>query len=179
MGRYLYLPNKEKERKLEKERTLGQISIDLSKRDPGNHTFAEQGREQLKDYIPNLLEAVAKGKKSFPSSDFYTVVLTKNERLMPNVFRHFFFNRISCPTPNYDQALYFYNHEKDEIEFLWVIPDPRTCKFFLENILEIPHEDKCLIQYIVDFNDGTLDRLARYRNGEKELQVNPIVRIES
>lgn len=160
-----------------KRPNLGKIVTDLSSKDPGTHTVAEQGKEQLKEYIPNLIEATEKGKKNMPNSDFYIVVLTKFERLLQNVSRHYFFTRLTCPTPTYDQAVYHYRADKDEVEFLWVIPDPRTIKYFMENVFSIPEEDRCLIKYIMDFNDGTLDKLARKLNGEEVNQINPIVKI--
>jgi hypothetical protein len=158
---------------------LGQISSDLSFKDPGDVVVAEQGKEQLKDYLPKLIETTEHGKKKYVLQDFYIVVLTKRERLMSNVFRHYFFTRMSCPTPDWDQAVYRYSAKKDEVEFLWVIPDPITIKYFTEHVFDIPEEDKCLLKFIIDFNDGTLDKLARQLNGEKEKQVNPIVRVES
>ncbi len=170
---------REKTQVLKKEErpSVGTISADLMQKDPGNHTIAEQGKEQLKDYIPNLIEATNKGKRDLPKQDFYIVVLTKRERLMQNVFRHYFFTRMSCPTPDYDQAVYHYSALKDEVEFIWVVPDPVTCQYFLEHSLEIPPEDKCLLEFILKFREGTLDRLARRYNGEKEEQLNPIVKI--
>ena len=47
-----------------------------------------------KEYLNNLLECVTSGRKKF-NSDFFVVVLTKNERLLPNVFRNYFFSCIS------------------------------------------------------------------------------------
>jgi hypothetical protein len=157
--------------------TVGKIASELAYKDPGDHTFAEQGKEQLKDYLPNLISKVEEGKKSMPNSNFYIVVLTKCERLLRNVYRHYFFTRISCPTPDYDQAVYLYRSDKDELEFLWVVPDPRTIRYFMDNVFDIPEEDRCLLKYIFDFNDGKLDKLARSLNGEKEEQLNPIINI--
>jgi len=161
-----------------RKKNLGEISVELSAKDPGNHTIAEQGEAQLKDYIPNLIEATTKGKKAMPNQDFFVVVLTKRERLMQNVFRHYFFTRISCPTPDYDQAVYHYSHFKDEVEFVWVIPDPYTCAYFMEHAFDLAPEDKCLLEFIMKFNDGTLEREAKRLNGEKVSQVNPVVRVE-
>jgi hypothetical protein len=163
--------------KRKREKSLGAISQELAQKAPDNHTVAEQGREQLKDYIPNLVEATNKGKSSMPNQDFYIVVLTKRERLMQNVIRHYFFTRMSCPTPDYDQAVYFYDHIKDEVEFLWVVPDPSTIRYFIENVFDIPPEDRCLLKMIMDFNDGTLDKLAKRLNGESLGQANPIVKV--
>jgi hypothetical protein len=162
-----------------KRPNVGQISSELALKDPGDHTVAEQGKEQLKGYLPNLVEATEVGKKERPSQDFYLVVLTKRERLMSNVFRHYFFTRASCPTPDYDQAVYYYSHLKDAVEFLWVVPDPKTAEFFRQHDLEIPPEDKCLLEYVFKFYDGSLDRLAKKLNNETEKQINPIVRIHA
>ena len=166
-------------KKKRKGPNIGQISSELALKDPGTHTVAEQGKEQLKGYLPNLIEATEKGKLERPNQDFYIVVLTKRERLMSNVIRHYFFTRTSCPTPDYDQAVYYYTHLKDAVEFLWVVPDRVTTKFFKKHCLEIPVEDKCLLEYVFKFYDGTLEKLSKKLNGETEKQVNPIVRVEN
>lgn len=158
---------------------VGQISIELALKDSGGHSAAEQGKAQLSEYIPNLIEATNKGKKDLVSQDFYIVVLTKRERLMQNVMRHYFFTRLTCPTPDYDQAVYRYSFLKDEVDFIWVIPDPYTCNYFIANSLTIPPEDRCLLEHIFKFKDGTLDKLARQLNGETENQLNPIVKVAS
>ena len=160
-----------------KRPNLGQISAELSTKEVGQHTVAEQGKEQLKDYIPNLIEATTKGKKAMPYQDFFVVVLTKRERLMQNVFRHYFFTRLTCPTPDYDQAVYHYSHVKDEVEFIWVVPDPFTCSYFMEHAFDLAPEDKCLLEFIMKFNDGTLEKEAKKFNGETVSQVNPIVNV--
>jgi hypothetical protein len=179
---------KERERKVAKIKkrdglNLGKISLDLGLKTAGEintitHTVAEQGKEQLKEYIPNLIEAVNKGKILRPDQDFYIIVLTKRERLMQNVMRHFFFTRTSCPTPDFDQAVYFYSHLKEEVEFVWVLPDRDTAFYFFHNPLSIPPEDKCLLDIVVDYFDGTLDREAKKRNGETKDQLNPIVNVK-
>jgi hypothetical protein len=160
------------------DKSVGQISSELAQKDPGGHTVAEQGKEQLKGYMPNLIEATVKGKSEHPNQDFYVVVLTKRERLMTNVIRHYFFTRASCPTPDYDQAVYHYSHLKETLDFLWVLPDPKTSSYFLDHALEIPEDERSLLELVFKFYDGSLDKLAKKLNGEVENQVNPVVRVE-
>lgn len=165
---------------MKRKKSVGQISSELKLKEilsPSQHTVAEQGKEMLKDYMPNLLEATNRGVRENPKRDFYVVVLTKQERLMDNVFRHYFFYRLSCPTPTYDQAVYFYSHTNQTLEFIWVVPDIHTCRRFLSNSLSISPDEKCVLEFVMKFNDGTLEDIARQRNGEKENQVNPTIHI--
>jgi len=108
-------------KKVVRKKTTGEWSVELSKKDQGNHSAIDQMREQLDDYEANVHECVKSHLDKF-IGDFYIVVLTKKERLMQNVLRGYFFARQSCPTPDYDQAVYKYCREDDRLDFLWVIP---------------------------------------------------------
>jgi hypothetical protein len=149
----------------EKRDTIGAISSELlSKESPTNDPI-ELEREMHKDYEANVYECVERGKKEF-FGDFYVVVTTKKERLMQNVLRNYFFPRNSCPTPEWDQAVYFYSRKDEKIDFMWVIPSKDTCKLFKENALLIAPEEKELLQFILEFEDGTLLEKSRLLNGE-------------
>ncbi len=99
-------------------------------------------------------------------SPFYVVVLIKKERLMPNVLRHYFFPRQSCPRAEWDQVVYRYRDEGDQIEFLWVVPDQNTCELLKVNAVSVDPHERWLLQMVLDFSDGTLDQKARILNGE-------------
>lgn len=150
--------------------TVGKVSSDLIVRPLETTSAIEQMREQLSDYDKNVLECVQRSKKDFPG-DFYVVVLTKRERLMQNVFRNYFYARLSCPTPDWDQAVYQYSRSSDDLMFLWVIPSKVACEEMTMNKHLIPVEEWRLLEYVLAFNDGTLMRLAKDLNGEKELSV--------
>lgn len=145
--------------------TVGEIYLDLEKKDPCSQDPIELEREMHTDYEKNIYECIERAKKVFPFN-FYVVVITKKERLMKNVLRNYFSYRKSCPTPQWDQAVYCYNYNGDGIEFLWVIPSKDTCKLFLNNALSIASEEKELLKYILDFEDGTLLRKSKGLNGE-------------
>ena len=144
--------------------TVGKISSKLIDKPLETNDPIEQMREQLEDYESNIFQCIARYVKVFPLG-FYIVVLTKRERLMPNVFRHYFFGRQSCPTPDYDQTVYKYSPEK--IEFLWVIPSKAACIHLKENALTIDKTEQFLLKFVLEFADCTLYNRAKQLNGEE------------
>jgi len=87
---------------------------------------------------------------------------------MPNVIRNYFYGRRSCPTPNYDQVVYKYHFKDDNLEFLWVIPSREICKHMMAHAIEIDPSEWQLLTYVQKFADGSLFKLAKKLNGEKE-----------
>lgn len=150
----------------QKRDTVGKISTELlQQQDSIDHTAAEQGAEMLKDWDKNMLEAIENGKAAY-HGDFYVVVETKKEPLMKNVLRNYFFTRQSCPTPRFDTTVYKYHRNDGIVEFLWVIPCVDVYEDFKNNALQVPAEFKELLQYVLDFADGTLLRKCLILNGE-------------
>jgi len=148
--------------------TVGKISQDLLHNATVlDHSAHEQMSEQLKDYEANVISAVDAGKKSF-DHDFFLVVLTKKERLMQNVLRNYFLTRSSCPTPDWDQAVYHYKRNTGELEFLWVVPSKLVCKMFKEHALQIDESERVLRDFVLSFEDGTLLAKSKRLNGEQE-----------
>lgn len=146
--------------------TVGRVSSELLQRDTDtDHSVTEQMQEQLSDYERNILDCVDRSKINF-AGDFFVVVITKRERLMQNVLRHYFFARESCPTPHHDQTLYKYHKNDDRLEFLWVIPDKNACTDLKDNSLYLDPSLNELLQFVLDFSDGTLDKKAAALNGE-------------
>lgn len=151
-----------------KRKNVGAHSLELlQKIETIDHTPTEQMREQLTDYESNMEQCVDRCKKDY-IGDFYIVVLTKKERLMYNVIRNYFMGRQTCPTPEYDQSVYKFNRKSDAIEFLWVVPAKDICTHMITNALNIPIEQRELLEFVLDFTDGTLMRLAKKLNGEKD-----------
>ena len=149
------------------KKTVGAASRELSLKEPDAKNAIDQMREQLTDYDKNIHECLKEQKKNF-DGDFYVVVLTKKERLMQNVLRGYFFGRLSCPTPDYDQAVYKYNRADDNLVFLWVIPSYDVVNYMKNNVSHVPKEKYALLDYVLRFVDGTLTRLAKELNGEKK-----------
>lgn len=131
--------------------------------------FKEQSKSMTEDYIDNLKIAVENGKKVH-NRDFFIAVLTKSERLLEGVYRSYFHPRITCPDPNYDQALYRYNHAKEDIEFIWVVPDKDVCSHMYTNRYNASREDLKLLPYIIDFIEGRLH--VKQVEYNKEIEAN-------
>lgn len=150
--------------------TVGKKSSELlfkaQEQDLG-HSADDQMQEQLRDYERNVQLAMGEGKKKYHGV-FYVVVLTKKERLMQNVIRNYFFSRQTCPTPEWDQAVYRYDPQAKDVEFLWVIPARDVCQQLKDNALNIDKEERQLLEFVMAFDDGRLLDIAKKLNGEKK-----------
>lgn len=148
--------------------TVGKISSELLKKSPESRDPIEIQREVQKTYMKDLLECIDINKSKYINDDFFIVVITKNEKLMPNVFRNFFFARKTCPTPDYDQTVFKYHKQTQIIEYIWTIPS-RDASFYLkDNALQVVPEERPILNFVLQFADGTLFKLAKKLNGEKE-----------
>ena len=147
------------------KKTVGQTSVELLQKEPETRSPIDIQREVHKEWDKELFECIDRGKKDI-SGDFFVVVITKKEKLMPNVLRNYFGFRRSCPTPDWDQAVFHYHAEGDRIEFLWVVPSKDTCELFEQNVLQIADAEKELLRYVLDFKDGTLMSKAKQLNKE-------------
>lgn len=149
-----------------KRNTVGEEALKLLQKEPVTHTAVDQMREQLDDYEANIHECIRKNKRKF-LGDFYVVVITKKEKLMQNVLRHYFFARQSCPTPDYDQAVYRYIKSDDKLDFLWVLPAADAVNFMKNNPHSVSQDKYELLGYVLQFVDGSLLTLAKKLNMEK------------
>lgn len=155
-----------KERKQAKRPTVGAVAKELLQKESPAVDATEQMQESLTGYDQNIYDCVERCKQDY-FGDFFIVVITKKEPLMPNVLRNYFMGRASCPTPDYDQTVYKFDREKDEVEFLWVVPSKHTCLFLLQHRLEVPPEHHKLLHFVLEFQDGTLFKKAKQLNKEK------------
>lgn len=154
--------------KMTKRETVGKASIDLMQQKHDRVSAIEYEREMHKEYEENILLCIDKHKKLF-MSDFYVVVLRKRERLLENVIRAYFFGRRSCPTPSHDQTVYKYHFKEEALEFVWTVPDLETCIIMKRDALMVPPEERELLEFILDFDSGTLDVRAALLNNEVQL----------
>lgn len=130
-----------------------------------DHSPEEQMRQSLEDWDKNILEAIIRGCKEFPG-DFYLVVETKKEPKMQNVIRNYFIVRSTCPTPTYDNSVYKYHKADERLEFLWVLPSKATCIMIKDRAIELPPEERQLVQFVLDDADGTLLKRCKLLNKE-------------
>lgn len=153
-----------------KRKTVGELSQELLQKNFDTRDPIELQRAMQKKYIDNLVQCVENNRHLYPG-DFYVIVITKKEPLMPNVFRNYFFARHTCPTPDYDQAVFKYNYGPQEIEYIWCIPDRETCLVFLDNTDRVVIDEIELLQTIIDFKNGSLYRRAKKLNNEQDDSV--------
>lgn len=150
--------------------TVGKLSSELRSKEKDNtHTAYDQMREQLEEYDKNIFECIARSKKDF-FGNFYVVVITKKERLMSNVIRNYFTARLSCPTPEYDQAVYLYKKNDESINLIWVIPSKDTCTYLIavHHTNQLHFEEYELYNFVYQFAHGDLFKLCKHLNGEEE-----------
>jgi len=152
--------------------TVGKLSSELLLQESPTNSPIELEREMHTEYEANLFACIEASKNKY-RNNFYVVVITKRERLMPNVFRNYFFSRESCPTPDWDQTVYRYEKSCDEVEFLWVIPSKDTCEHLTLNALQVAPEERALLGFVLSFSDGTLFKLAKKLN--KEMEHSPLL----
>lgn len=155
-----------------KKPTVGKIATDLMAKPETGHTVIDQMRENLTNYDADLIARVEQDKKIYPG-DFYVVALLRAERLLPNVKRVQFLTRFSAPTPEWDQVVYKYHKKDDKLEWLWVVPARDICEYLTYHQLEVAESERELLKFVLDFNDGTLLRLAKKLNGEAD--TSPLI----
>ena len=150
-------------------RTVGEMALELSQKVPDVLSPVEIQQEAHKEWEQNIFDCVDRGKLLFPG-DFFVVIQLREEKGIKtgNVFRYQFHNNLACPTPNYDQTVYHYHRKEDHLEYIWCIPDRQTSFLFKENAMIIAEEEKQLLKHILDFDDGTLEKLARKLNNEPD-----------
>lgn len=155
-----------------KSLTLGELSHDLIQKDLETDDPIEMQQEmQYSSYEHEFETALERAKKKY-ADDFYLVVLNQRFRIFSNVIRTYFVDRISCPTPDYDQAVYRYDKKSEKVEFLWVIPDKHTCEDMYNDMLIIDEDYRQLLNYVLEFYDGTLlNRAKKFNNEEKQSLV--------
>ena len=154
-------------KKNERIETVGSFSSKLSLKKPDASNAIDQMREQLTDYDENIQKCINDNRNKY-IGDFYIVVLTKKERLMKNVLRSYFFARKTCPTPDYDQAVYRYHHAGGSVEFMWVLPARDIVNFMKKNASLVPIEKYELLQCVLNFCDGSLLAFAKKENNERK-----------
>lgn len=155
---------------MQKRETVGKLATQLQQKQDIPISPIEIEREAHKEYGKNLLECFDAAKKIY-FDDFYMIVITKKEPLLENVLRNYFFHRATCPTPDYDQAVYRYVKKDDAIEFLWVIPSKDACLYLKNNAALVVPDEHSLLNYVLRFADGTLYAWAKQLNGEKKNSI--------
>lgn len=164
-------------------KTVGAVASDLLSKHNESLSPQEVAQAQEREYLANLEWAVRHAQKKVDcysmqghdqcrtrdalDGSFFVAVLLKKEKLLENVLRNYFVATKACPTPTYDQTIYRYNHEKEDVEYIWTIPDRETCLTFKENASIIVPAERQLLQCVLNFYDGTYYKMMKKFNGEE------------
>lgn len=148
-----------------KRKKVGEIARDLlMKHDQDINSHELTAEVMKKDYVPNVLECIAAHIKEFNGLPFYIVVGFRGVKVIANAQRIQYWARLTCPKPTNDQAVFYYEPATDFIEEMWSIPDRNSCKYLVDNALMLSPEERPLLKYVLDYMDGTLDRIALERD---------------
>jgi len=153
-----------------KTETVGAAALRLQKKDEKINPIdlqrdIHQGNNPEDSFESQIEEVYNRAIKNC-EGDFYIVVLFKKERILQNVVRQYFFYRLSCPTPEFDQVVYKYSRKEDRLEFMWVIPDQHNCEIISQIQYELDPDQRELIKYVKEFRSGVLDRKCAQENKE-------------
>lgn len=155
----------------EKRKTIGELSQELSDKTPDTLDPIELQREiQGDSYEAQFLECMSRAMEKY-HKDFYIVTINQKFRLFSNVTRTYFIDRLSCPTPDFDQNVYRIDRKTGRIEFLWSVPDKDTCLEIYNDPLSVPESHYELRKFVFEFYDGTLLNQARKLNKEEEADL--------
>ena len=135
-------------------KTAGQLSQELAQ-STDKYELGDLFKEKMKSISGKLEQTATHGCKTY-SSSFYIVIECKRERLMPNIDRSYIFHRVTCPTPHYDQIVYYHDRKKGSTECLWSLPEKNSCQKIMNNPIYYQSWAPDMTRCVLDFYDGTL-----------------------
>jgi len=92
--------------------------------------------------------AIKEGMKKYEGSFFvvFTSITTKDNK-QQNIFTV----RDTCPQPDYDQAVFFYDRVKQEKELWWTIPIKEVTQFLNKNRTTVSPEHYPILDQVIKF----------------------------
>jgi hypothetical protein len=155
------------------KKTIGAYAFENALKEPESISLVENANEHLKKWNEIIENALDVGKKGLPHQDFYIDIWVKWEKVLgQKVLRTYPFVKKVCPTPQYDQTLYKYNHKDGSLEYLWTLPDRDTYEWYIDNAA-IVHKDRWeLLNFVLKDKNGDLLRQAKILNGEPLIEEN-------
>lgn len=67
---------------------------------------------------------------------------------------------LQCPMPAYNQIIFRYVPEDDEIQYMWSIPNLWNCQVYLNDAKTASDTSPELLESIINFQNGTLEQMA-------------------
>lgn len=160
---------------MSKRKTIGQIAQEKQQEKIPEKKLWPYVEEAAKDFMANLLECVERGKKLFENRDFFISNAGKNEQILWNVMRSYWIPLQACPTPNFDQVVFRYRWQSEQLEEVWCIPTKDACEYLIRNKNYVIPAEQDVLAYTIAFVDGSLEKMAKFLNEEKEDAPNIIL----
>ena len=139
--------------------TVGAISEAAQDMETPSTDVREVQRGLPSNTIDHVWTAIERGLNEFPHDKIYVLhsrVIDKATKAIRNRYAPHWI----CPKPNFDNAVYEYDRKHDDLRLLWVLPSMTTANYLLANAVHLDTDSKELLQFVLDFKDGTLDKLA-------------------
>lgn len=146
----------------------GKIYLDMRSKVQDIASPFEVVSEIGNDFMPKLMAMVERDKRKSAGRDFFIEVCAFMNPLMLDVPEYRMISRWTCPTPFYDRGAFHFIAKDDRLEFLWFVPSPKECAYYLDNMLNLTDGEREAAKTVLDFKDGTLLRIAKKLNGETE-----------
>jgi len=149
-------------------KTVGEEAVKRMLNPDSSQGIVDTQREMDKEYF-NEIEKCVEAHKSW-DTPYYIVVHCKKEKLLENVIRRYFIGRQTLPTPQWDQTVWRYTPMTGDMQFLWVLPDENTAKWFAGNPQEVQQEHAELLWFVTEFlNKRLYSRFYKqFHKGEQE-----------
>lgn len=156
--------------------TVGSQILNIASRQLDKISATEAWDRKKDDYLSELIHAAETNRTKF-DGDFFIVVNIKLEKIFESalpVFHEYYIAQSTCPTPNYDQTLYKFNAVKEQIEYIWTIPDRETAHYLIANKEIVDKSEHELLNFVLQFADGSLYKLCKKLNNEKPDSIHLI-----
>lgn len=150
--------------------TFGKIYLDWRKSLDGNEVAVEDvGKAGTRSTMEEVWICVQRGISALGSVPFYVGLYMRPEKLMPGFGRQQFVYLEACPTPSYLQAIWRYEPQHNKLTYLWSLPTKQRCIDMYNNKQLVPPAEYEMLAHVIDFFDGTLDKLVNQLNNEPYL----------
>lgn len=138
-------------------------------------TFAEMEAMATESWDEEIQKAVKRGLEveSWFNKDFYVEVSRRRENHPEKNELHDinrFIIKAACPTPQWNQSVYKYHRRSGLLQFLWTVPRREVCAILKYYALQLNEDEKTLLDYVLEFENGKLLELARLYNKETDDQ---------
>lgn len=147
------------------KKTVGAIIAENAAKHHDPVHLLEYSEASMKAYHSDIQLCAQKDKNRY-KGDFYVIGLFKEEKALLGTPLWKVFSRNTCPTPNYAQDVFLYDHQAQELKDIWTLPTRDWCKFIVKHAKYLPPHQYKLINYVLSFHDGSLFSKCQELNGE-------------